>query len=93
MSAIEERQLHAVPGFLRLVNAVDHFNRPPSILFIAARLSIPFDGSNQVGHHQRIRDLVFGMPVNTLAGQINFRLDRLPLTFCIRQPGWRPQNE
>src|SRR5258708_35057812 len=43
MSTIEERELHSVPGFLRLVNAVDHFNRPPSILFIAARLSIAFD--------------------------------------------------
>jgi hypothetical protein len=79
MGTLEERQLHAVPGFLRLVNAVDHFNRPPSILFIAARLSIALNGSNQIGHHQRIRDLVLGVPVDTLAGQIKFRFYRLPL--------------
>ena len=84
MSAIQERQLHAVPGLLRLVNAVDHFNRPPSILFIAARLSIALDGSNQVSHHQRIRDLMFGVHIDTLAGQIRLRLDRLPLTLGIR---------
>src|SRR5437868_2759846 len=57
MSAVEERQLHAIPGFLRPVNAEDHFNRPSAILFIAARPSIALDGSNQVGHHQRIGDL------------------------------------
>ena len=93
MVAIEERQRHAVPGFLRLVNAVDHFNRPPSIFFVAARLSIPFDGSNQVSHHHRIRDLVFRVLIDTLAGQIKFRLDRLPLMLPVRQPGGRAQYE
>ena len=51
MLARLQRKAHSIAGFLRLVDAVDHLDGPPSVFLVAAGLAVALDRTHQIGHH------------------------------------------